>query len=37
MSNLAKDWQEGEYSVRVEGNTVTVGTIRYEKDERAIW
>lgn len=31
MSNLAKDWQEGEYSVRVEGNTVTVGTIRYEK------
>ena len=31
MSNLAKDWQEGEYSVRVEGNTVMVGAIRYEK------
>ena len=31
MSNQAKDWQEGEYSVRVEGNTVMVGTIRYEK------
>lgn len=31
MSNQAKDWQEGEYSVRVKGNTVMVGTIRYEK------
>lgn len=31
MSNLAKDWQEGDYSIRVTGNTVTVGTIRYEK------
>lgn len=31
MSNLAKDWQEGDYSIRVTGNTVMVGTIRYEK------
>lgn len=31
MSNQAKDWQEGDYSIRVTGNTVTAGTIRYEK------
>ncbi len=31
MSNQAKDWQEGDYSIRVTGNTVMVGTIRYEK------
>lgn len=31
MSNQAKDWQKGFYSVEVSGNTVMVGTIRYEK------
>lgn len=31
MSNLAKDWQEGKYSVRVSGKTVTVSTMRFDK------
>lgn len=31
MSNQAKDWQEGNYSIRVTGNTVRVSTIRYGK------
>lgn len=31
MSNQAKDWQEGSYSVRVSGKTVTVSTMRFDK------
>lgn len=31
MSNLAKEWQEGNYSVRVSGKTVTVSTMRFDK------
>lgn len=31
MSNLAKDWQEGKYSVRVSGKTVTVSTMQFDK------
>ena len=27
MSNLAKDWQEGEYTIRVKGNSVQVSKI----------
>lgn len=31
MSNQAKDWQEGKYSVRVSGKTVMVSTMRFDK------
>lgn len=31
MSNQAKKWQEGNYSVRVSGKTVTVSTMRFDK------
>lgn len=30
MSNQAKDWQEGEYYVRVDGKTVTVNKKKYD-------
>ncbi len=36
MSNQAKDWQDGQYTVRIKGNLVEVDTIRPVKKETSL-